>query len=82
MRHKAREVALALGADDHMVMIAYEDEGMDLDNLTSSLFSVIDRFCKTARDEAVDSSRWLHEQIAHEVSARHKVGCPFNRLES
>ena len=61
MRHEAGEVALALGADDHVVMIAYEDEGMDLDNLASSLFSVVDRLCKTPCDEAVDSFRWLHE---------------------
>ena len=61
MRHEAGEVALTLGADDHVIVITYKGEGVDLDDLASSLFSVVDRLCKTASDEAVDSFRWLHE---------------------
>ena len=61
MRHEAGEVALTLGADDHVVVITYEGEGVDLDDFASSLFSVIDRLCKTPCDEAVDSLCRLHE---------------------
>ena len=42
MRHEVGEVALTLGADDHVIVITYKGEGMDLDDLTSSLFSVVD----------------------------------------
>ena len=61
MRHEAGEVALTLGANDHVIVITYEGEGVDLDDLASPLFYVIDRLCETASDEAVDSFRWLHE---------------------
>jgi len=61
MRHEAGEVALALGADDHMIVIADEGEGVDLDDIASPLFYVINRLCETPCDEAVDSFRWLHE---------------------
>jgi len=61
MRHEAGEVALTLGADDHMIVIADEGEGVDLDDLASPLFYVIDRLCKTPCDEAIDSLCRLHE---------------------
>ena len=61
MRHEAGEVALTLGTDDHVIVIADEGEGVNLDDLASSLFSVVDRLCETPCDEAVDSFRWLHE---------------------
>ena len=61
MRHEAGEVALTLGADDHMIVIADEGEGVDLDDLASSLFDMIHRFCEAASDEAVDPLCWVHE---------------------
>jgi len=61
MRHEAGEVALALGADDHVIVITYKGEGVDLDDLASPLFYVIDRLCETPCDEAVDSLCRLHE---------------------
>ena len=61
MRHKVREISLTLGADDHMVVVTDEGEGVDLDDLASPLFYVIDRLCDTTSDEAIDSLSWLHE---------------------
>jgi len=38
MRHEVGEVALTLGANDHVIVIADEGEGVDLDDLALPLF--------------------------------------------